>query len=481
MAFQFPWTNFHELNLDWFLSKFKQFTDNFLGTTATAESVPYTDAPSVTVTGGELDDDTDIVDPFTFNFKIPAGQPGEQGEQGVPGVPGQDGFSPIATVTKSGSVATITITDINGTTTTTISDGTVNIDQLNTKAPAIYPTVSGSIANFSDGADNLPMTSLVADIEPVQDLSNGDPSPTNICPITGHTEVNVTRTGKNLLPYTEQGAYKTADGIPILANNYVRSPKIIAKPDVTYWIRASVASVSFLFWDVNGNFISGTDRAGVANRHLTAPSNAHYVAFNFYSNAGNITPETVGNIMVNVGSGFADYEPYTSEAISVSWQDEAGTVYGGTLDVATGVLTVTDGYIASYAGETLPSTWISDRDVYASGTTPTTGAEVVYKLATPLTYQLTPQQLFNTLYGGNNVWNNTGDSTVTYTADTMLYIQNLTQPTEDDMIANNSIASGKYFMIGNNLYKATTAIASGSQIIPGTNATPMSLADALNS
>lgn len=73
MAFNFPWTNFHELNLDWFLSKFKQFTNNFLGTTATAESVPYNAQPSVTVTGGDLDDDTDIVDPFTFHFKIPQG------------------------------------------------------------------------------------------------------------------------------------------------------------------------------------------------------------------------------------------------------------------------------------------------------------------------------------------------------------------------------------------------------------------------
>ena len=73
MAFQFPWTNLHELNLDWFLSKFKQFTDNFLSTTATAESVPYGTQPSVTVTGGELDDDTDIVNPFNFHFKIPQG------------------------------------------------------------------------------------------------------------------------------------------------------------------------------------------------------------------------------------------------------------------------------------------------------------------------------------------------------------------------------------------------------------------------
>lgn len=36
---------------------------------------------------------------------------------------GHDGFSPIATVTKSGDTATITITDKNGTTTATVSDG----------------------------------------------------------------------------------------------------------------------------------------------------------------------------------------------------------------------------------------------------------------------------------------------------------------------------------------------------------------------
>ncbi|MCX4340288.1 MAG: hypothetical protein OSJ72_11655 [Lachnospiraceae bacterium] len=39
------------------------------------------------------------------------------------GQDGQDGFSPIATVSKSGNTATITITDKNGTTTASISDG----------------------------------------------------------------------------------------------------------------------------------------------------------------------------------------------------------------------------------------------------------------------------------------------------------------------------------------------------------------------
>lgn len=45
-------------------------------------------------------------------------------EEGVKGDPGEDGVSPTATVTKSGGVATIEITDATGTTTATVSDGT---------------------------------------------------------------------------------------------------------------------------------------------------------------------------------------------------------------------------------------------------------------------------------------------------------------------------------------------------------------------
>lgn len=82
------------------------------------------------------------------------------------------------------------------------------------------------------------------------------------------------------------------------------------------------------------------------------------------------------------------------------------TIYGGTLDFVTGVLTQTWSYIASYNGETLPAEWVSDRDVYAAGTTPTTGAEVAYKLATPQEIQLTPQEIA-TLLGTNNIWAST--------------------------------------------------------------------------
>ena len=46
---------------------------------------------------------------------------------------------------------------------------------------------------------------------------------------------------------------------------------------------------------------------------------------------------------------------------------------------------------------------------------------IVYDLAEPYTIQLTPQQL-NMLKGVNNVWSNTGDTELTYIADTKTYI-----------------------------------------------------------
>ena len=70
-----------------------------------------------------------------LRFTIPRGATGDTGATGAPGkdgvngkdgkdgTNGQDGFSPTATVSKSGSTATISITDKNGTTTASVSDG----------------------------------------------------------------------------------------------------------------------------------------------------------------------------------------------------------------------------------------------------------------------------------------------------------------------------------------------------------------------
>ncbi len=48
--------------------------------------------------------------------------------------------------------------------------------------------------------------------------------------------------------------------------------------------------------------------------------------------------------------------------------------------------------------------------------------QISYLLATPITYQLTPQEIL-TLLGQNNIWADTGDVEVSYPADTKLYIE----------------------------------------------------------
>lgn len=160
--------------------------------------------------------------------------------------------------------------------------------------------------------------------------------------------------------------------------------------------------------------------------------------------------------------------------------DDAGMVYGGYIDANQNKLYVYP-YYESYNGETLTGHWISDRDVYAEGTTPSVGAQVLNDGGTPIEYDLPPTTVLDTLLGDNTLWADCGGiSEVEYRADTRLYIEQLTKPSEDDMTANANIASGKFFMIGNHLMLSTTAIAQGEQIVVGTNCSEVSLADALN-
>lgn len=59
----------------------------------------------------------------TLNLTLPKGDKGDTGATGSTGPAGADGYSPTATVSKSGDTATITITDKNGTTTASVTDG----------------------------------------------------------------------------------------------------------------------------------------------------------------------------------------------------------------------------------------------------------------------------------------------------------------------------------------------------------------------
>lgn len=131
------------------------------------------------------------------------------------------------------------------------------------------------------------------------------------------------------------------------------------------------------------------------------------------SGSGDPSPENVRPITgwtgcnITVANGLDDTaEDYEATVYLISWQTEAGTVYAGEMDVTTGVLKAYP-YYASYNGETLTGHWISSMDKYVADTSPSIGAQVVNDGATPITYQLTPQEL-TLLKGTNNVWSDTG-------------------------------------------------------------------------
>ena len=104
--------------------------------------------------------------------------------------------------------------------------------------------------------------------------------------------------------------------------------------------------------------------------------------------------------------------------------------------------------------------------------------QAVYPLETPQTYQLTPQEV-KTLLGQNNIWADTGDCSVSYRADTKLYVEDkvddvrqdlsLIAPIENGSTASQAYTTGQYFLKDNQLCKALTSIASGATFTLNTN------------
>ena len=459
-------------------------------------------------------------------------------------------ISRIEKTSTAGLVDTYTVYMTDGTTSffqvRNGQDGSATWDQINSKAPIITETLTGAVANFPDGADDIPVADLVVNIEPVQSGS-GDPAPDNVRPITGWTGANVTRCGKNLLntaivysglPALTVGA---SENSIISSSRYGYSGRIPAELPMILSAKSNnttnfdwVRVIRYVDGIVVQNLGGFEDISITKTLAIPALDNSYIkVVYGAKAN-GTIGVTVPGDVQVELGSTATAYEPYQGNTYTVDWTTEAGTVYGGSLDVTTGVLTVDraivdigdlawgDGDYSNFTSTSLQSTILivststvpnltcsvlktikfDDRSTetaprismnnagrldirgtsYASAAafkTAMTGQKIAYELATPQTYQLTPQEV-KTLLGTNNIWADTGDVDVDYRADTKLYIERLTMPTEDDLVANQAITSGKYFMIGNSLYLALANIASGAQITIGTNAQRVSLADALN-
>ena len=260
--------------------------------------------------------------------------------------------------------------------------------------------------------------SVQASWEPRQE-GEGDPSPDNVRPIVGLDSVQVTRCGKNVLDIS--GAYRQG-------YNYVLpNARLIAGAKYTYTVPNLLASGEKV-----GLFVIADDYkladyiASGESFTFTVPENldfsqglwlAGYSAFAL----DNVPAES---FMVELGSTPTAYEPYQPGTTATLTLPE--TIYGGTVDAVTGEGVQEWAHIDSYNGEALPGEWISDRDVYAPDTTPTIGAEIAYKLATPTPFQATGNQPLPALPGTNTVYTDADAVRVEGRTDPLATVQALT-------------------------------------------------------
>ena len=365
------------------------------------------------------------------------------------------------------------------------------------KADVIVNTASGLVASFTDGADDLPVQDLVVQIEPVQ-AGSGDPSPDNVRAITGWTGAKVVRCGSNLWKFDSSFA---PTGYKVLLN---RVSFDLKAGTYTFSAIPDIESDSIVLF---GYHADGT-RTEIARllsstirKSATTIISKDVVSLYFVSNAAG----TISDIQLELGSFATEYEPYQGETYDIQFPTEAGTVYGGSLDVTTGVLAVDRAMVdlgtldwryyknsretkyyfrtlneitnAKLSDGSIPNC-ISDRykteswsatvdnatfdncitfgwsgksyiavcdSAYSDAVafkTAMSGVQLVYELATPQTYQLNITEI-RTLLGENNIWADTGDTAVTYSADTKMFVeQNAPEsPVQDVQVNGVSVLS----------------------------------------
>ena len=250
--------------------------------------------------------------------------------------------------------------------------------------------------------------------EPTQEGS-GDPSPDNVRPIKGRDSARVERCGKNLWSLGNVG-FKQYKEISI---NYPAGKYVLS-----FEVETEATSDTIQV----GRYVDGKWVYSQARKNqqiiIFISASVGISAFRFYAGSSpsfNVNA-TYKNIQLELGDDATTYAPYTGQTATLTLPH---TIYGGTVDAVTGEGQETWKLIDSYAGEDLPGKWISARDVYASGTAPTTGAQLAYKLTEPISFTATGAQLISALSRVNTVLTDADSVTVTGRADPIKRITDL--------------------------------------------------------
>lgn len=332
--------------------------------------------------------------------------------------------------------------------------------------------VSGAVANFKTDVV-LPLIDVKAEIKAVE-TGTGVKSPSNPYVISGFTGANLYRSGANIWDEEwENGTISTSTGQNMNDSGKIRSKNYIkVKPNSKFrYVCTSIESGNdyLYYYDANKNFLSIQliQHTTSIDYEFTTPNNCYYIRFIAKGSTYN------DNIAINSPSTETAYSAYVGTNYPVSWQTEAGEVFGGEVDITNGKLKIThkgvkmsdlnwskyDGGINTYRVNTVDkkigdtniiceiyNTFVSPFSNMANETIRGTDGTayiyvrddnyttkeafvgslgnyiIVYELATPIEVDLTPQAI-TPILGVNNVWNDTnGDTTVDYKLGIQAYI-----------------------------------------------------------
>ena len=271
---------------------------------------------------------------------------------------------------------------------------------------------AGNPITFKSCSEVLASEALVT-FAPKQS-GTGDPSPENIRPISGWDNLHLYNSGKNLFDEDtvlsdikqSDGSFRLTTGSRTIWTNTGLS-QVYCKYSVKQDTEGYGLRLRFEYED------GTTDNINLSNStsYVTggAWSNPNKILSSVSMRVSNSISGNVKDIIISTIE--SDYIPFVSSTThTVTFPS---TIMGGSYDFVSGKGKSEWGYIAEYDGETINEPWISSIDVYTPGTTPSTGAEVVYKLETPAEIILTPEEI-ELLRGINNIWTDGDNVTVKF-------------------------------------------------------------------
>lgn len=339
----------------------------------------------------------------------PQGAPGADGADGAPGKNGRDGLN-------APQIDDTTVSDAAPWSSQHIVDMLCPPLEESGNPVVCYPVAGSKLG-------------VKANWEPTQD-GTGTPSPDNIRPIHGRTQVKVERCGENLLnivPFTR--LINRGITYEYVANGGIHiSGTATATADSPTFAVGHLPPGKYYGLDIDAGIAASivVQRNG-ANLWLNAKGVFEILAgdiiryWYMIATNGMTLDTTVYPYIVPGTSDPATHTPYIGSTTTLTLPS---TIYGGEVG-ADGEGQETWGCIESYAGETLPAGWICDRAVYADGATPPTGAQVAYKLATPVPFSATGGGTIKALSGTNTILTDADAVTVTGRADPIHIIKQL--------------------------------------------------------